>query len=86
MISSLVSTITVLFFKPHTRMSLAVQGFDVALKPTGRHETDTFLYFFIGKALQSDSDPLQVFDRLIVKDIYQDRTEEPDHNFIHTTN
>lgn len=54
----------------------------------GKHETDVFLYIFIGKALQANSDPLQVLDRLIMEGIYQNKTKDPEYDLlvIHTHN
>ena len=63
-------------------MNLAVQGFEVTFKSMGKHETDAFLYFFIGEALQADLDPLKVLDRVIVEGINQDLTKEPEHNLL----
>ena len=55
---------------------------------TAKHETEVFLYFFIGKALQAKSDPMEVLDRLIVEKIYHNKinSEPPEHELlvIHT--
>jgi hypothetical protein len=85
MLPSVISTLAGLFFKPR-RMDI-VQGFDLALKPSAKHDTETFLFFFLAEAMQAKSDPYaEVLDRLIVDQIVQKKTEEPEHELlvIHT--
>jgi len=87
MVPSLVSTITALFSKPR-RMDVEIGGFELAFRSTAKHETEVFLYFFIGEALQAKSDPMEVLDRLIVEKIYHNKinSEPPAHELliIHT--
>lgn len=81
MVSSLIASITALFSKPR-RMDLEVQGFDLAFKPTAKYETEVFLYFFLGEALQAKSKPQNVLDRFIVEEIYHQKIKEPAHELL----
>jgi hypothetical protein len=85
MLPSVISAFTGLFFKPR-RMELP-QGFDLMLKPSARHDIDTFLFLFLTEASQSTSDPFaEVLDRLIVHHVDHKQTVPPGHEFliIHT--
>jgi hypothetical protein len=81
MLPSVISTFTGLFFKPR-RMELP-QGFDLILKPSARHDIDTFLFLFLTEASQSTSDPFaEVLDRLIVSHVDHKQTDPPGHEFL----